>query len=150
MVTSFAARISACLAYMEAPGDESGNYKEIAQAAGFLIHKLSWKGFSSCRTGLMNVPKFWYPLIVFHHLARVMFWVEIVYRWDAGRLQIHKIQNYVQVRFRPIIRTDKTYVGCKYTNFITSSEIFQALIVSDGLYVKCQNTSCFGWSKSSL
>jgi len=65
-------------------------------------------------------------------------------------VQIHKIQNFVQVVFRPIIRTDKTYVGCKYTNFITSSVIFQALIVSDRLYVECQNTSCFGWSKSSL
>jgi len=51
--------------------------------------------------------------------------------------------------FRPIIRTDKTFVGCKYTNFITSSAIFQSLFVSDRLYVKFQNTSCFGWSKSS-
>jgi len=52
--------------------------------------------------------------------------------------------------FRPKMRTDKTYVVCKYANFITSSEIFQALFVSDGLCVKCQNTSCFGWSKSSF
>jgi len=29
-------------------------------------------------------------------------------------VQIHKIQNIVQVMFRPIIRTDKNYVGCKY------------------------------------
>jgi len=28
-------------------------------------------------------------------------------------VQIHEIQNCVQVIFRPIIRTDKTYVGCK-------------------------------------
>jgi len=87
---------------------------------------------------------------VFHHLARVMFCVQRVYRWDVGRVKIHKVQNFVQVMFRPIISTDKTYVACKYTNFITSSEIFQALHVSDRLYVKCQNTSCFGWSKSSL
>jgi len=60
------------------------------------------------------------------------------------------VQNFVQVMFRPIISTDKTYVGCKYTNFITSSGIFQALLVSDRLYVKCQNTSPFGWIKSSL
>jgi len=40
--------------------------------------------------------------------------------------------------FRPIIRTDKTYVVCKYTNFITTSEIFQALFVSDRLYIKCK------------
>jgi len=65
-------------------------------------------------------------------------------------VKIHKIQNFVQVMFRPIIRTDKTYVGCKYTNFITSSGIFQALIISDPLYVECQNTSCFDLSKSSL
>ena len=26
-------------------------------------------------------------------------------------MQIHKMQNFVQVMFRPIIRTDKTYVG---------------------------------------
>jgi len=52
--------------------------------------------------------------------------------------------------FRPIMRTDKTYVVCKYANFITSREIFQALFVSDRLYVKCQNTSCFGWSNSIL
>ena len=65
-------------------------------------------------------------------------------------MQIHKIQIFGQVMFRPIIRIDKTYVGCKYTNFITSSGIFQALFVFDRLYVKCKNTSCFGWSKSSL
>ena len=57
-------------------------------------------------------------------------------------MQIHKIQNFVQVMFRPIFRTDKTYVGCKYKNFISSSGIFQELIVSDRLYVDCQNTSC--------
>ena len=65
-------------------------------------------------------------------------------------MQIHKIQNFVQVMFRPIIRKVKTYVRCKYSNFVTSGQIFQALIVSDRLYVKCHNTSCFGWSKSSL
>ena len=48
-------------------------------------------------------------------------------------MQIHKIQNFVQVMFRPIIRTDKTYVGCKYTNFITSSGIFHALFVSSAV-----------------
>jgi len=51
------------------------------------------------------------------------------------------MQNFVQVMFRPIISADKRYVGCKFTNFITSSGIFQALLVSDRLYVKCQNTS---------
>jgi len=58
-----------------------------------------------------------------------------VYKEDVGQVQIHKIQNFVQVMFRPIIRTDKKYVGCKYTNLITSSGILQALIVSDRLYV---------------
>ena len=52
--------------------------------------------------------------------------------------------------FRPIIGKNNMYVGCKYTNFITSCGIFQALFVSDRLYFKFQNTSCFGWSKSSL
>jgi len=65
-------------------------------------------------------------------------------------VQIHKIQNFVQVMFRLIIGRDKTYVGCKYTYFITSSAIFQALIFSDRLYVKCQNNSFFDWRKSSL
>jgi len=58
--------------------------------------------------------------------------------------------EFVHVMFRPITRTNKTYVGCKYTNFITSNGMFQALFVSDRLYVMCQNTSCLGWSKSSL
>jgi len=60
------------------------------------------------------------------------------------------MQKFVQVMFRPIISIDKTYVGYKYTNFITSSGIFQALLVSDRLYVMFQNTYSFGWSKSSL
>jgi len=59
-------------------------------------------------------------------------------------VQINKIQNFLQV----IMRTED-YVVCKYKNFITS-EIFQALFVSDPLLVKCQNTSCFGWSKPSF
>ena len=87
---------------------------------------------------------------VFHNLARVMFSVETVYRQEVGLVQIHKMLNFLQVMFRPIIRTDKTYVGCKYTNFITTSGIFKAFFISDRLYVKCQKTSCFGWSKSSL
>jgi len=36
-------------------------------------------------------------------------------------VQIHKMKNFVQVSFRPLISTDKTYVGCKYTKYITSS-----------------------------
>jgi len=63
-------------------------------------------------------------------------------------VQIHN--SIVQVKFSPIISTDKMYVGSKYTNFITSSGIYLALLVSDRLYVKCQNNSCFGWSKSRL
>jgi len=98
----------------------------------------------------MNVPKCSYAILVFRHLARVMFWVEIGYRSVVGRGQIHKIQNFVQVIFRPKIRTFKTYVVCKYTNFITSSEIFKAIFVSVRLYVKFQNTPCFRWSKSIL
>ena len=46
-------------------------------------------------------------------------------------MQIQKMQNFVQDMFRPIIRTDKTYVGCKHTNFITSSGIFQALFFTE-------------------
>jgi len=74
----------------------------------------------------------------------------IGYRQDVGRVELHKIQKFVQVMCRPKISKDKRYVGCKYTNFITSSGIIHALFVSDRLYVKDQNTSCFGWSKSSL
>jgi len=87
---------------------------------------------------------------VFHHLARVVFLVQILYRWDVGRVEIHKFSEFVASYVLTIIRTDKTYVGCKYTNFIITSGIFQALFVSDRLYVKCQYTSFFGWSKSSL
>jgi len=41
IVPSFAARISGGFAYVEAPGDESGNYEELAQAAACHIHNLS-------------------------------------------------------------------------------------------------------------
>jgi len=61
-----------------------------------------------------------------------------------------QISEFCPSYFRTIIRTNKTYVGCKYTNFITSSGIFQAFFVSVRLYVKCINTSCFGCSKWSL
>jgi hypothetical protein len=91
-----------------------------------------------------------YAMIVFHHLARVMFRFVIRYRYYVGRVRLHRIQNFVQVMFRPKISTDKTYVECKYKSLITSIGIIQALFVSDRLYVKCQNTSCFGWSNSSL
>jgi len=80
IVPSFAARFSCVFAYVKALGDKSGNYKEHAQSAACHIHNLSWLGFSSTRTGLMNVPKCWGALHVFHNLARVMFWVERVYR----------------------------------------------------------------------
>jgi len=65
-------------------------------------------------------------------------------------VQLHKIQKFVQVMCRPKISSDKTYVGSKYTNFITSSGIVNALFVSYRLYVKDKNSSCFGWSKSIL
>jgi len=87
---------------------------------------------------------------VFHYLAWVMFCIEGVHREDLVRVQIHKMQTTVPVKFRHITSTDKTYVVCKYAYFITSSGIYQALLVSDRLYIKCQNTSGFGWSKSSL
>jgi len=86
---------------------------------------------------------------LFHHLALVMFCVESVLIECRSSANSQNAEFW-QVKIRPIISTDKTYVGCKYTNFITSSGIYQALLVSDRLYVKCQNTSCFGWSKSSL
>jgi len=38
------------------------------------------------------------------------------------------MQSIVQVKFSPIISTDKTYVGCKYTISITSSGIYLSLI----------------------
>jgi len=41
IVPTFAARISGVFAYVEAPGDKSVNYKEIAQAAEFHIHNFS-------------------------------------------------------------------------------------------------------------
>jgi len=80
MVPSFAASISDGFAYVEAPGDETGNYWELAQAAACHIHNLSWLGFSSSWTAFMNVPKCWDAMHVFHHLALVMFCFERVYR----------------------------------------------------------------------
>jgi len=91
IVPFFAARISGVFAYVEAPGDKSGNYSELAQAAEFHIHNLSCLGISSSRTGLMNVPKRWEAMHVFHYLARVMFWIQRVYSEDVGRKQIHKL-----------------------------------------------------------
>ena len=79
IVPSFAARFSGVFAYVEATGDKRGNYLEIAHAAACHIHNLSWLGFSSSRTGLMNVPKSWDVLHVFNNLARIMFWVEREY-----------------------------------------------------------------------
>ena len=73
IVPSFAARISACFAYMEASSDRSGNNYELAQAAAFHIRIFSSLAFSSCQTGLINVPKRAYAILVFHNLARVMF-----------------------------------------------------------------------------
>jgi len=60
------------------------------------------------------------------------------------------MQKFVQVMLRTVLRTDRTYVGRKYTYFINSSVFFQALFVSDRLHVQSQNTSCFGWIRSSL
>jgi len=77
-----------------------------------------------------------------------------VLRWENVQIGCRPSVNsqnveFLQVKFRPIISTDKTYVGYKYTNLISSSGIFQALLVSDRLYIKFQNTSCFGFSKSN-
>jgi hypothetical protein len=69
---------------------------------------------------------------VFRNLARVMFSVESI---QIGCRSSANSQNveFVQVMFRPTTRTGKTYVGCKYTHFITSSGNFRALFVSDRL-----------------
>jgi len=62
---------------------------------------------------------------------------------------MHEFQNYEQVMFRPIITTDKKYVECQYTNFITWRETyFHALFVTDRLYFKGQKTTFFSCSKS--
>ena len=78
-----------------------------------------------------------------------------VLSWDSvhigSRLRANSQNSEFCVTYvLPIFSTDKTNIVRKYTNFITSSEIFQALFVSDRLYVKCQNTSCFSWCKSNL
>jgi hypothetical protein len=99
-----------------------------------------------------NWPKEWTEILIPY--ARISSIRAIhVLSWDIVqivRVQIHKIQNFLQVMFTPLIRTDKTYVGCKYTNFITSSGISQALVAFDRLYVECQNTSCFVSNRSIL
>jgi len=53
------------------------------------------------------------------HLARVMFREQIPHREAVGGEQTSEFQNYVQVMFRPIIRTDKKYVKHQYTIFVT-------------------------------
>jgi len=59
-----------------------------------------------------------------------------------------EFQNYEQVIFRPIIRTDKKYVECQYKNFTTWGETcFYALIIT---HVKVQKTISFSFSKSRL
>jgi len=45
-----------------------------------------------------------------HYLARVMFRAQILHRQAVGRVQTPEFQNYMQVMFRPIIRTGKKYV----------------------------------------
>jgi len=59
-----------------------------------------------------------------HHLARVTFRAQILLRYDVGRVQTPEFQNYVQVMFRPIIRTDKKYVERQYSIFITLCVFF--------------------------
>ena len=53
-----------------------------------------------------------------------MFRAQILHRQAVGRVQAPEFQNYVQVMFRPIIRTDKKYVECQYTIFFTLRVIF--------------------------
>jgi len=64
-----------------------------------------------------------------HHLARVMFRGQILHRKAVGRVQTAEFQNYKQVMFRPIIRTDK-YVERQYIIFITLCEIFPCFLRS--------------------
>jgi len=71
-----------------------------------------------------------------------------VLSWDRVQVGCRSRANSQNLEFcvSNITRTDRTYVVSKYTNFITSREIFQALFVSDRLYDKCQNKSCCSWS----
>jgi len=63
-----------------------------------------------------------------HHLVRVMFRGQILHRKAVGRVQTPEFQNYKQVMFRPIIRTDKKYVERQYIIFITLCEILPCLL----------------------
>jgi len=60
-----------------------------------------------------------------------MFRVQIMHRYAVGSVQTPEFQNYVQVMFRPIIRTDKKYVERRYTIFITLGKtLFHAFFVT--------------------
>ena len=82
-----------------------------------------------------------------HYLARIMFQAHILYRQAVCRVQTPEFQNYVQVMFRPIIRSDKKYVERINTIFINQSEtFFHAFYVTDLRY----DTIYVSWIKSGL
>jgi len=82
-----------------------------------------------------------------HYLARIKFRAQILHRESACREQIPEFQNYVQVIFRPIIRSDKKYVERLNTIFISFCEtFFHAFYVTDLFY----DTISVSWIKSCL
>ena len=79
-----------------------------------------------------------------HHLARVMFRGQILHRQAVCRVQTPEFQSYVQVMFRPIIRTEKKYVERQFTIFITLCEtFFNAFYFTDMRY----DTIFISWIK---
>jgi len=77
--------ISGVFADMEAPGDESGNYYELAQFAVCQIHNVFLTGIFFMTKWpksytLINEHNFRVTIHVFHHLARVMFRAHIMHR----------------------------------------------------------------------
>jgi hypothetical protein len=91
----------------------------------------SWLGFSSCITGIsciiMNELKCRAPSLSASHTSR-----KNTAQIGLGREQTTEFQNYGQVMFRPLIRTDKKYVNGEYTILVTFCvRFFHAFFVTD-------------------
>ena len=80
-----------------------------------------------------------------NNFAPVMVRDQILQRQTVVREQTLEFHNYVQVMFRPIIRTYKKYVKRQYTIFVTQCEIFPCLLRHSQM---CYGRTSVHWRKS--
>jgi len=66
-----------------------------------------------------------------HHLARVIFRDQILHKLAVGREETPEFKNYVQIMFRPIIRTDKAFVNDNIQFWSLCVRFFPAFFVTD-------------------